>query len=371
MARSSVVLPCAVLALVLLSGCVIPRYSSMNSTDDRIRSNIAYSSDGVPGLPYANVGEHSEATTDSDAMVIRAQQPSEPRMQTYSGEFQLSTKNVDTSAERLTAAVTALGGYLQSRSNVSVTVRVPSRHFQTLVDQLDDIGTVVEQWIKTDDVTDQYQDLDLRLDVLDASRQRLMQLLERADNVDDLLKLEEQLRKVTTDIESLKGKLKKLDSEIAYSTIKVRFKRTSFTTLNQSSPFAWINRLGPAHVLNGFQIEADMGKSTTVSNWFSGRKPVESPDGFVLVKSRRDELQAISPDDARVWYREFDVSNDANADFWAKAVRTHLVEHQGCRLIDESEVSAENTMFKRVAHQMLVAADSDRGPLLHLLTLSV
>ena len=375
MAHSVMALPCAILSTCFLTGCVLPTYSSNTRlaplASTYFSNNLPLTNGPGPPTPFVVSENHAEVSAEPGTPVIRAQHSSEARLQIYSGEFQISSPDIDASAERLVAAVTALGGYLQSRSNVSVTVRVPSSHFQALVDQLDEIGTVGEKWIKTDDVTDQYQDLGLRLSVLDASRQRLLQLVERAANVDELLKLEEQLSKVTLEIESLKGNLKKLDSQITYSTVKVQFKRRSFAGLNHPSPFAWINRLGPEHVLSGFQMEADIGKAAIVSKWFTGRKPVDVPDGFVLLKSSRDELQAISPDDARVWYREFDVSNDASLDFWTKAVRTHLVEHQGCRLVDESEVSAENTMFKRRAHQMLLAASSDRGPLLHLLTISV
>jgi hypothetical protein len=306
-----------------------------------------------------------------EAPVVRAQQLTEARLQVYSGEFQITTTDIESSADRLSAAVTELGGYLQTRSNASLSVRIPAKHFQTLVDRLDEFGTVASQSIQTDDVTDQYQDLGLRLEVLAASRQRLMALIDRAAGIDELLKLEQLLTKLTTEIERLKGKMKGLDSRISYSTIQVRFTKKSFTRRNQTSPFAWINQLGPAQVLSGFHVQSETHKRSTIKRWLSGKAPVKVPDGFLLVKSSRDELQAISPDDARVWHRAFPVSKDADLEFWAKAIRTHLVEHQGCRLIDESNIRSEKTVRRQDAYQMLVAADSDRGPLLHLLTVSV
>ena len=317
------------------------------------------------GSPLALLADESHAT------VVRAQQPAEARLQVYSGEFQITTTDISNSADQLTATVTELGGYLQARSNASMSVRIPAKHFQTLVDRLDEFGTVVSQSMQTDDVTDQYQDLGLRLEVLAASRQRLMALIDRAAGIDELLKLEQLLTQITTQIESLKGKMKGLDSRITYSVMRVQFTKTSFTSRNQTSPFAWINRLGPAQVLSGFQVHTETPKRSTISRWLSGKAPIKVPDGFLLVTSSRDELQAISPDDARVWHRAFPVSKDADLDFWAKAIRTHLVEHQGCRLVDESDISAGRTGVKRGAYQMLVEADSERGPLLHLLTVSV
>ena len=64
--------------------------------------------------------------------------------------------------------------------------------------------------VQTDDVTDEYKDLGLRLGVMESSRQRLVVLMDQAGNLEELLKLEEQLTKLTAEIESLKGKLKKL-----------------------------------------------------------------------------------------------------------------------------------------------------------------
>lgn len=377
MDRSLVALPCAVVSMLLLTGCSIPTYDSAASTDIRTRQLLFAGPGPMVGSPVLEANNYASPEAplaalahESDETVVRAQHPLESRLQIYSADFQISTTDIDASADKLIDGVTALGGYLQSRSNASVTVRVPAPRFQTLVDQLDEFGTVVSQSIKTDDVTDQYRDVRLRLGVLDGTRQRLMALLERAANIDELLKLEEQLSKVTTEIESMKGNLKKLDSEISYSTIQVRFTQKSFTSRNQSSPFAWVNRLGPAQVLSEFSVLPESEKQSAFK-WFRRKAPLEVPDGFVLVKSSRKELQAISPDDARLWYREFGVSNDANLDFWAKAIRTHLVEHQGCRMVDESDIHSTNTRKKHGAYQMLVEADSDRGPLLHLLTVSV
>jgi len=67
----------------------------------------------------------------------------------------------------------------------------------------------VSRSVQTDDVTDEYKDLGLRLGVMESSRQRLVVLMDQAGNLEELLKLEEQLTKLTAEIESLKGKLKK------------------------------------------------------------------------------------------------------------------------------------------------------------------
>lgn len=288
------------------------------------------------------------------------------RMHVYSGNFQVSTADVQASADQLISIVNSMNGYLQSRTDATVVCRVPSQSFHTLIDRLGDCGTVVSRSIQTDDVTDEYRDLGLRLGVMEASLARLVAMMDKAANLDELLKLEERLANLTAEIESLKGKLKKLNQDASFSTLEVSFATRSVVGQRKSSPFAWVNRLGAEQVMQGFHVAADPSSKGPWRRMLEGKPPMEAPDGFLVVKESRHELQAVSPDDARVWWREFPVDNKTGPEFWAKAIQTHLVDHLGYRLIDQSEVVS----FKQQpGHQMLFEADSDQGPVRYLLTI--
>ena len=113
-----------------------------------------------PELPNADSSRHPEAG----------------RLQVYSGNCQVSTTDIESSANRLIAMVKEKNGYLQSRTDALVVCRVPAEHFQTTVDRLEDCGTVVSQSVQTDDVTDEYRGFGLRL-VMSSSRQRLVALM--------------------------------------------------------------------------------------------------------------------------------------------------------------------------------------------------
>ena len=307
---------------------------------------------------------------DSSRSVIpppaqESQQAETSRLRIYSGSFQVSTTDIDSSASRLIANVKEKNGYLQSRTDALVVCRVPAEHFQTIVDRLDDCGTVVSQSVQTDDVTDEYKDLGLRLGVMEASRQRLVALMDEAGNLEELLKLEEQLTKLTVEIESLKGKLKTLTQNISWSTIQVNFVTRSVIGQRKSSPFPWVNRLGAEQVLAGFHVDAQTSGRCPLRKLIDGRPPMSAPDGFLVVASRRRELQAVSPDDARVWLREFRVDNETTSEFWAKAIQTHLVDHLGYRLIDQTEITGP---ARQTGHQMLFETESVQGPMRYLLT---
>jgi hypothetical protein len=362
MSRLFVILFCA----LFLSGCQTfhssaPRMSDQLFVDGPgpIATTLAADYQPTSSEPDTEASQ-TGSTTDVDT-------PAEGRLHVYSGKFKVSTVDINKSADQLIAIAKEFGGYLQSRDDAVVVVRVPSRSFHLLLDRLNDCGTVVSRSILTDDVTDEYRDLELRLGVLESSRLRLMTLMEKAATLDDLLKLEEQLAKLTTEIETLKGGLKKLNQQVTYSALHVDFAMRSVVGHRKSSPFSWVNQLGAERVMSGFRADLN-SEQNTEGIWrklTKGTPPMTVPNGFLAVGSSRQELQAVSPEDARVWYREFSTDKKSGLEFWAKAVRAHLVDNLGYRLLDESEVAGPQT-----GRQMLFEVDSAEGPMRYMLTVS-
>ncbi|MEE8114793.1 MAG: DUF4349 domain-containing protein, partial [Nitrososphaerales archaeon] len=80
----------------------------------------------------------------------------------------------------------------------------------------------------SDDVTEEYVDLQARLTNLDRQEARLQEILGLARNVDEVLKIENELERVRGEIERLTGRINYLESNVAMSTISVN--------LNQPGP---------------------------------------------------------------------------------------------------------------------------------------
>jgi hypothetical protein len=64
---------------------------------------------------------------------------------------------------------------------------------------------------------------------------------------------------------------------------------------------------------------------------------IEAPSFHVLEEST-DSLKAITPEDARLWVREFSDSTRGNLSFWSQALRNDLVGNRGYTLIEERKV---------------------------------
>ena len=102
------------------------------------------------------------------------------------------------------------------------------------------------------DVTAEFRDIEIRLQNARAVRARLEELLAKAQNVEDALKVERELERISGEIESMSGKLKLFRELISFSTITVTFSTKPVDRVeNQVQlPFPWLNELGLTNLLS-------------------------------------------------------------------------------------------------------------------------
>jgi len=73
-----------------------------------------------------------------------------------------------------------------------------------------------------EDVTEEYRDLEIRLDSAEKTRKRYLELLNKAEKVDEILKIERELERLNGEIDLLKGKINRLTHLAQYATITVQ-----------------------------------------------------------------------------------------------------------------------------------------------------
>lgn len=121
--------------------------------------------------------------------------------------------------------VKEFGGYISSSNNgeknSSYTVRIPSEKFDSAMDSAGSLGTLKNKNVSTQDVSEQFYDLQSRLATKKILREKLNGYLKQANSMQDILKVESELNSVQSDIESMEGRLKRLSSQIDFSTISV------------------------------------------------------------------------------------------------------------------------------------------------------
>jgi hypothetical protein len=140
----------------------------------------------------------------------------------YSGQMSLSVQGDGSKAiESVLAVSESLGGYLSSRSDNALQVRVPSARFQEAMTKVGALGEVTHRHVSTSDVSDEFHDVEVRLANLRATRTRLQELLSRSGSLVETLTVERELERVTRDIDQIEGRLEYLKSHVAFSTLDV------------------------------------------------------------------------------------------------------------------------------------------------------
>jgi len=260
----------ALVEFLLVVGCALPSGCSNVSAEKQERDEGFPASDfGLSGLDTepargARVGgtrltafgeEPAKASSDAPAGPAPAPGGSK-RLMVYTANYEVIVASVKDTVASFLKKVEELGGYLESRENARVSVRVPAARFQDLLALMPSFGLVAREELQALDVTKEYTDLSLRLDTAEKSRERLVALLARADKVEDILRIESEVRRLTEEIERLKGEIRLLSDRIAYSTLSVLFRSSAPEPIplprRARSRFPWINEVGVEHVLEEF-----------------------------------------------------------------------------------------------------------------------
>jgi hypothetical protein len=149
-------------------------------------------------------------------------------------DVHLVVKNTEAAAQRLQQLATALGGFVSDLNagrsggvlHYQMTLRVPAGQLDRAREEIRRLAVRVErEQISTEDVTDQYVDLDARMRSLQATETELRELLaesrERSRKVADVMEIYRELTGVRTQIEQIQGQLNALQNLVGLSTIQV------------------------------------------------------------------------------------------------------------------------------------------------------
>ena len=141
------------------------------------------------------------------------------------GNVSLEVKSLSDAEAKITDWAKALGGYITNANTweygANFTVRVPSARFDDAMVQVGDFGRVTNRSVNSDDVSDNYYDLQSRLETKYVLRDKLTGYLSQAKDIKDLLEIERQLNSVIEDIESTERRFKRLSGQVDYSTIYI------------------------------------------------------------------------------------------------------------------------------------------------------
>lgn len=141
----------------------------------------------------------------------------------------LETKNADELIKNINSQISSLKGYTSSLNQskydgyltVDTNVCVPAEKLDEFLDFLEKSGTITSKNVETADVTDDYTDTESQIKALETEEKALLGILEKCENVQDTMNVQERLTSVRGELESLKSQKKNYDQRIAYSEVLI------------------------------------------------------------------------------------------------------------------------------------------------------
>jgi hypothetical protein len=160
----------------------------------------------------------------------QAQQPGGNRLVIRNAYLSIEVESVSAAETAIRNRAEQLGGYVVSvqtsgsdeNQRSSMVFRVPAAQFETALSGIEGLANkVFSRNLSGDDVTEEFVDLESRLRNLEATRDRLLELLARATRVEDALQVSNALTDVQGQIEQIRGRMQYLTTSAAFATISV------------------------------------------------------------------------------------------------------------------------------------------------------
>ena len=140
----------------------------------------------------------------------------------YNAWLTMEVKNPDSANVRFQSVAKRYGGYAQELGTTRAVIRVESDRLEEAITSLAGVGELTDRRLSGKDVTDEYLDLEIRLENAQKSRDRYLELLEQAENVEAALKVERELERLNGQIDLYKGRMKRLTHLSNFATITIR-----------------------------------------------------------------------------------------------------------------------------------------------------
>lgn len=247
--------------LLLLSGC-----GSANNAD---HASSAYDSSANSGgaeteSSSMNMADSSSAEAPSssamDKAVTAAQEPQSlpsgsgipsgsiaddlNKKLIYRANVVMKVEEFSKAQAQIKDLVSLSGGYIVEFSESQSTyeqggnfvLKVPASGFSSFLEQLEQLKPEsFQQSIQGQDVSEEYVDLESRLKVKEAVEARYLKFVGESKSTSDLVQFTNELERIQTEIEQIKGRMRYIDNNVSFSTIEIRVYQTDDNSLTKLS----------------------------------------------------------------------------------------------------------------------------------------
>lgn len=234
----------ALLLLLSLGACG----GSGGDKYDSASSSASYSGEQSAEIPEAAPEEGFDEgdTTAQDS--VEAVRPQDRKLIT-TVNIQAETKGYDDFISWLESHTAGAGGYIESSDmyaynenerSCELTLRIPADKLDGFLQEMGESCNILQRSVTEEDVTLNYVDAESYRDALLVEQERLMELLERAENLTDIMSIEDRLTTVRYELQNYESTLRVYDNQINYSTVHLSVHEVA--ELTEPEPESWGSR---------------------------------------------------------------------------------------------------------------------------------
>lgn len=234
-----------ILVISILSGC--SSSSSTKSAMQVVDANVNGYGDAISLSESTDTYSKNIDSKNTDSNSINNETNTQEKAKNnkiiYNGSLSISTSNIIETEKIVLEKIKTYDGYISNynkndNSYISIQARIPAKNFQKMLDD-EDIAknNTVDKSMSAEDVTLQYSDTEAELESLKIQEERLLEYLKSANNVSDMMSIENSLQNVRQKIETVVKRLKYLDSYIEYSELNISI-NTRYDEIKKDASFS-------------------------------------------------------------------------------------------------------------------------------------
>ncbi len=213
----------------VLSGCGSSKTDYATSSYYDAEAPAATESFAESKAVYEDVDSYNAAAEEAEATNVQDSSRKLITTMNISSE----TENLDDTLSNVNNKVKELGGYVESSNiyngsrysgrtvtrNASITARIPASKLESFVETVEGTTNITNKSTNVEDVTLSYVDIESKKNALKAEEKRLLEIVEKAETVEDIITVENRLSDVRYQIESIESQLRTYDNKVNYSTV--------------------------------------------------------------------------------------------------------------------------------------------------------
>ena len=190
--------------------------------------------------------ESDEGVKGSDDLTTDQSQTSDRKI-IKTANMSAETKNFDEFLSIVEGFLSEKGGYIENKETNNntdfsgrkcyLTIRIPETELDGLMKKIGENATVTYENIRANDVTDSYNDSERQIKVLETEQQRLLELLKKAESLDDILEIESRLTIIRYELSSYEQQIEEYDDSVSYSTLSLNVSEVERETVAKDDSF--------------------------------------------------------------------------------------------------------------------------------------